>query len=751
MLINWNSRLKLLSASALVTAGGKRKGLAYKTLPLTVLFAGTALWHAPPVLAADSGGVEEIVVTAQKRAQRLQDVGIAVTALGGDKLATLAHQNFAAIANLAPSVQVQEFTPAVTILNIRGVATADFNYHQESPIAFYNDEVYISSTGAIEGQLFDVKQEEILRGPQGTLFGRNATGGLVQMTTQKPTSDFEAGVGLTAGSYGQISSDAFVSGPLSDRVRGRLAFSSNKNDGYMHNDLLGKDSMSERFYAVRGIIDADVGSDGKLLVKLEGFRNDHQSTNGTTVSPSAPNTQGLGVLTGPVPDPFANDGEFIGVLDRTYYAATIRYDQDLHWGTLTSLTNFQKLNFKYSEDYDATADQNLEAANTAAELYQGSQEFRLAGKTDRLNWIVGVYGLNIHIHVPEYTFFFGSTLFGIPPSNTPFSQDTKSVAVFGQIEYKFTPVFTGIVGLRWNSDWKKFYLHYDGLDQFFAPLVMDINPTTAPGVADRQFANYSGKVELDAHLDRDTLLYVSLNRGTKSGGFSIPVLFPLDGSFAPDVSRLVFNQEELINYEGGFKLSFLDSKVTFNGSAFHYDYRNYQGFTYVNGAVLVVNMPANITGYELEVTARPIPELQVSAFASNLLQAVAHHVNINGLVTDTRMLQTPKWSLGASLAYTQTLGNVGSLQFATDWKYNTGQYEDTFNAPANYDPQRIVGNLRLTFTPPSGRWDAAFFVNNVTDKHYRIYGVDDSSIGFEQSNFAPPRWFGGTFTYRFGK
>ena len=723
--------------------------------PLAALLVATALWGAPPVLAADTGSVDdsdtlqEVVVTAQKREQNIQDVGTAVTALGANQLASLSYQNLAALANVAPSVQVQEYSPFSTILNIRGVATADFNVHQESPIAFYNDEVYISSVSAIDGQAFDLSREEILRGPQGTLFGRNATGGLVQVTTAKPTSDLEGKLSLTSGSYGQISSDAFVSGPLSDQVRARLAISTNKNDGYMRNYYLGKDEMSANFYAIRGTVDADLSSQDKLMVKLEAFRNIHELTNGTTVSPSAPNALGLGVATGPVPDPFANNGDFVGIFNRSYYSATVRYDRDLHFATLTSLTNFQRLHVSYSEDYGATPnEQNLEAF-TRTDLHQWSQELRLAGKTNRLNWIAGVYGLGIHVAMPEYTFYYGTTLFGLPPSQTPFTQDTKSVAAFAQIEYQFNALFSGIVGLRETQDWKKFDLNYMGVDQNFSPLATQFNPTTAPGVASRQFANYSGKIELDAHPDQNSLLYASINRGTKSGGFSIPTLFPLNSAGQPNLAALTFNQEVLINYEAGFKLSLLDKKMTFNASAFHYNYEHYQGFTYVNGAVLVVNLPADITGYELEITARPLRQLTVSAFATNLVQAVAHDVNIYGVTTDTRMLQTPKWSAGGSLAYTLGLGKVGALELATDWKYNTGQFEDTFNAPANYDPPRMVGNVRLTFTPTSGRWNAAFFVNNVTDRIYRIYAVDDSGLGFEQSNFAPPRWFGGTLTYRF--
>lgn len=764
MLIKNSSRRGPPSGPVSAGVAKRVQASACSNLLLAGLLAVMGLWSAPPVLASDSGTgtsaasgteagtLQEVVVTAQKREQNIQNVGIAMTALGPDQLSSLVNQNFAALANLVPSLQVQEYSPVSTILNIRGVATADFNFNQEAAIAFYNDEVYISNPGAIDGQLFDVKQEQILRGPQGTLFGRNATGGAVEITAEKPTPDFEGDVSLTSGSYGQFSSEGFISGPLSESVRGRLAFSTDDNSGYMRDYSLGRNEMSEKQYAGRGIIDADVGSDGKLEIELEGIRNPNQLTNGTTNGPSAPspNAPYLGVATGPVPDPFANNGDFVGLLNRSYYLALVRYDQGLKDGaTLTSLSSFQRMHVDYSEDYDSTPDQNNLAAVTKENFYQWSQELHLAGKTDRLNWIVGIYGLGIHVDMPQYTFYYGTTLFGFPPSQTPFQQDTKSVAVFGQTEYKFSPLFTGIVGLRGTTDWKSFYLNYTGVDQAYAPLTTVFDSATAPGVADRRFANYSGKIELDAHPRQGALLYLSVNRGIKGGGFTIPVAFPVNAAGDPHYSALTFDQEVLIDYEGGFKLSTRHNKMAFDGSVFHYDYKNYQAFTYVSGAVLIENLPADITGAELEVKARPLSPLEVSVFGTSLARAVVHGVDVNGSVTDTRMLRTPKWSVGGSVNYTLGLGPVGSLQLETDWKYDSAQYEDTFNAPANLDPSRVVGNARLTFRPPSSRWDATFFVNNVTNRIYRIYAVDDSTLGFEQANYAPPRWFGGTLTYHF--
>jgi iron complex outermembrane recepter protein len=165
----------------------------------------------------------EVVVTAQKREQKLQDIGIAVTAVNNHLLELAGKTDIKALVSVVPSLQINQYSPAQTSFNIRGISQNDFNDSQEGPVAFYNDEVYVSTAGAIAGQTFDLDHVEVLRGPQGTLFGRNATGGLVHVITAKPTKDFESYVTLSGGSHGQFSTEAAISGPFTDRMRGRLS------------------------------------------------------------------------------------------------------------------------------------------------------------------------------------------------------------------------------------------------------------------------------------------------------------------------------------------------------------------------------------------------------------------------------------------------------------------------------------------------------------------------------------------------
>lgn len=182
--------------------------------------AATVALVAGQAKAQDASG--EIVVTAQKRSQSLQDVALSVSALGKDAAANVSTSGIESLATKLPSLQISDYSPTITIFNIRGVSQNDFADSQESPVAFYVDEIYVSAMGAISGQMFDLDRVEVLRGPQGTLFGRNATGGLVQAISAKPSKHTEGHAMVTVGSYGQVSGEAAFGGPISDTLRGRV-------------------------------------------------------------------------------------------------------------------------------------------------------------------------------------------------------------------------------------------------------------------------------------------------------------------------------------------------------------------------------------------------------------------------------------------------------------------------------------------------------------------------------------------------
>ena len=736
-----------------VIIGSALAGISW--LATTPVFAQSP---APPAanVAADekadsqsAGG--EIVVTAQKREQRLSEIGIAITAMGRTDLMEMGRQDVTALATRVPNLAVNQYSPTITVFNIRGVSQNDFADSQEAPIAFYNDEVYVAQLGAISGQNFDLERVEVLRGPQGTLFGRNATGGLIQIVTAKPTRSLGGFLSLTGGSYGQFATEGAISGPLSDTVRARFSFTTDNHRGYIKNSL-GRDLGGAEFYAGRLQVAADVGG-GVMTVKAQVLRNDNDSGAGMySPATSVLDADGLGVFVGPNDDPYGTcpgcnvlgykpSADPLKVsdnhkpnFDRTHWSVTGRYVKDLGGITLTSISDYQHIRKIYTEDSDLSP---IDAFNysTTQLAYQYSQELRLSANGERLNWVAGLYGLKIRT---DNQYFADFTGIGGPFARYGGVLNTESLAAFGQIEYKLTDNISAIGGLRYSQDWKK--IDYFAIDSSGVPFTF--NPRSDSSLAKKRFGNYSGKVELDYHIAPGQLVYVSVNRGTKSGGFGTLAFQPIDASAIP------FKQEVLTNFEGGVKLTSPDRKSHLNISAFHYRYTDYQVFKIVGTSQYITNNDARLTGFEADADAHLIDGLTLKAFFTYLDSKIFDVALPSGRLANRRLPQAPKYSLGGSVRYEFLVG-AGEASISTDWKWNSSSYFTAFNAPVDLEKAYVSGNVRISYSPPGGHWEAALFANNVGDERYRIYNLDITSIlGITQGVYARPRWFGGTLTYR---
>lgn len=708
--------------------------------------------EATPDAAPEPTGAD-IVVTAQKRRQNLQDVPGAVSAIGGASLAALGHQDATALATQLPSLQVNSYSPTTVVFNIRGVSQNDFADSQEAPIAFYNDEVYISSLGSIAGQTFDLERVEQLRGPQGTLFGRNATGGLVQIITAKPTNTLDGYVTLTGGSYGQFASEGAIGGPITDHVRGRFSFSTDHHDGYISNRI-GPNLGNSKFYGFRAQIAADVGARGTFTLKGQVLRNDNERSGGLYSFVAArPNADGLGVAIGPNEDfygtgpgadpfgyaepdtnPFTGSYDRIGFFDRTYYSITGRYEQKFDGFTLMSITDYQNLKKDYGEDTDMSPNPIFNF-DTHQRLYQISEELRLNGKSGPLTWLAGGYYLFIRSNNAYQITSPGGIL---PQQDYGGRLTTSNWAVFGQLEYAVTPQITALLGGRYSNDIKRLNFNHasDGVPDF------TFTPSSDPALARQRFGDWSGKAELQYRPSNNVLAYFGVSRGTKSGGFGTLAFTPIDPNTIP------FKSEILVNYEGGIKFTLFDRTTTLNLSGFHYDYDNYQAFVFVGLSQFIQNRPAKVNGFEFEASTRPIQGLNLRVFGTYLDTNVRNISLPSGRVVERVLPQAPSFSIGGLARYEFAAG-PGKLALQTDWKYNSSQYFSTVNAPIDREPSYAVGNMRASYALDGGRWELAVFANNVADKRYRVYDLDLSlALGDANQSYARPRWIGGSVTYR---
>ena len=715
--------------------------------------------QAAPVPASNDA---DIVVTAQKREQSLRDVPLAISAIGQDGIKAVGHQDVTALVNHVPSFQVQQFSPTTVSFNIRGVSQNDFADSQEAPIAFYNDEVYGAALSAISGQNFDLERIEVLRGPQGTLFGRNATGGLVQYVTAKPTHDLQAGATATFGSFGEVGTDAFVSGPLSDRVRARLTVSSDDYGGYIKNRI-GPDVGSRHFLAGRFQIESDVGSSGLFRLKFQYMQNRSETSAPYSWLAAQPDADGLGTpapgstdylgYINPGNDPFTQSENNVPRFRRTFWSATARYEQRLsdHLD-FTSITDYQRVSKHYGEDSDMTPFDVFDYYQDQKQ-WQVSQELRLSGKYDRLTWVAGLYGLyidaNAHATIDGNIpgFLVGELQAGGP-------QHTQSFAPFGQLDYKLTPKLTLTLGARYSWDRKSdWYTHSVVGDYGYTTGLVTLNgpddqfnPGNNPNAV-QYYRNWSGKAGLEFRPVTDVLFYASVNRGTKSGGFDIPNFLIQDANGNYLNNSMPYRQEVLTSYEGGFKVSAFDRRLDVSGALFHYDYDNYQAFIIQGLTAVITNLPAKVSGAEFEVSARPVSGLRLGAFVTYLDTKINNVTLPSGRVAQRVMPQAPTWSIGWNAGYSFALAG-GKASIDTDWRYDGSSYFSTFNAPIDLEPAHVVGNARISFT--IGHWTIAGFVNNVTDRRYRVYDLDNSlSLGSAQATFARPRWIGGSLSWKY--
>jgi iron complex outermembrane receptor protein len=600
-----------------------------------VLFAGLAQIVPLEVSgqeATGSGTLEEVIVTAQKRAQDIQDVGIAVTALGERALKQFDTNDTLALAIAVPSLQINQYSPGVVTTNIRGVSQSDYSDFQEGPNAFYVDEVYISANGAVAGQMFDLARLEVLRGPQGTLFGRNATGGLIHAVTARPTRHWEGYATVTVGDYDQIASEAAVSGPLSEAVSMRLSLTSDRSDGYYPNLFPGgEDGGNSRFYGGRAQFLFDVTPNDTLLLKGEYLRNDEETGNhvvgraagvdpttqlGTlepnawgSIAPFIPQDEGSYFFpfptfshpynVSPYDAPpyftpgsigswtdgcavagycfssarFTHEADFPGIFDREYFSVTARYEHAFRDGpTLTSVSNYQQLDKTVGLDVDASPFPLIHPLNLQ-DMTQWSQEFRLAEQAEGIDWVVGIYWLssdsevlgNTFVNPAVAEFFAGAPLgsFGAQGRSTA-TQSTESGAIFGQVDYALSKVITLVAGVRFTRDVKEYqFVNFDELDPSTRVLTYDFRnrfvhdrnfaldypfDDIAPDLSHLEYDDWSGKLQLEARPNPDTLLYVGVNRGTKAGGYNQPTTWPFLRDYFPDfdafdAALIAFNEQ----------------------------------------------------------------------------------------------------------------------------------------------------------------------------------------------------------------
>ncbi|RME69096.1 MAG: hypothetical protein D6782_00250 [Alphaproteobacteria bacterium] len=750
--------------------------------------------------------MEQIIVTAQKKEENLQSVGIAVTAFSGTQIEKLGFQTTTDMVYQTPSLQLFEFSPSVTVFNMRGVSQNSFSDNLEGPIAVYMDDAYLSALGSHNQPIYDVERIEILKGPQGTLYGRNATGGLIHYISRRPTDEFEARLSGSYGSYEFHEVEGALSGPITDNIRARLAFVDVKEDGYLKSETPGiRDAYGKNATALKGFIEADFGDAATITINPYWSKDSNVPSGAYVRRAGVPDpVTGLGQATPFPPDVFVHTSDVEGRFDREIFGITGKLQWDVHDAVkLTSITNYQDMDKFYLEDSDGLpvtiedifgnppfgpgsesfAPLGVFAFSTNQEFQQFSQEIRFSGDGDRFSWQAGAFYLDIKennfavIEGLAAVWFDPATLGLTQQARSDFNLDSESISVFAQGEYDITDRLKLIVGVRWVRDDKLFddFIRYQQADgtvlargddaevqavfgpdadgSAIAPICYSVDPDPrcvgdlADPEANFKYNDWAGKFQLDFAVTDGVLLYAGVNRGTKGGNWAAPS-FP-DSARLNGLGALSHTEETLWSYEGGVKATILDGRGRLNAAAFYYDYNDYQAFSLVNFVQNITNNDAKVKGAEVELALNPFEGFELSLGGSFLDTKVKGIVTPFGVVVDPKLPNAPSVSLNGLVRYAWPLLG-GEMSVQLDANYNSSQFLEVTGSASSREGGYVTGNFRLAFSP-NDNIEAAFWIRNFNDAKWRVYSLDVSGAPnpFINDVFARPRTFGGTISAKF--
>jgi iron complex outermembrane receptor protein len=669
------------------------------------------------------------------------------------------------------------------------------------------DNAYVGSINAISGQLFDTKRVEVLRGPQGTLFGRNATGGLIHYLSEDASkADFNGYVEASYGRYDDVSIEGAMGGSLSEGIRFRAAGRYQRADGYIKSsDAIpgvlegsGQALGGKNGWAGRITTQFDLGPDATLNLWYKHSEDNNVDTGGyvfdncdfqdnfycSVDSAGLSNGSGgvINGITAEAASPWEHFGERRGFLNRTVNTVQGDFSWKLGEGmTLTSITNYSHLKKAYGEDGDAIPVLviNFDTGNT---FKQFSQELRLAGESDRLRWQTGFYYLDMDIDgyittrgAPVLGAAIGANGTAVDPAVAQtYLINSQNWSLFGQADYDLSDSLTLTLGARYSKDTKDIDYLAVLSDPTVAPdLTISSTPlfeAAVPGVSSISYGDWAARAVLTYKPNDDSIIFASWNRGIKGGNWAL-------GS---DVVAQDFKHgsETLNSFEAGFKTALAGRALRINGTLFHYLYDDYQAFAITGGVPSVTNSDAHSTGAELEMFWSPSDRFDAIFGATwqtssvDKVQAAGEQfgpeffpgapdaqycTNQGGFffcdypddfVTDAKLPNAPKFSFNYLLRYNFNLagGNVAA-QFDGAW-YDD-QYLEVTNGRSSLQPSYNVSNVSLSWTDNNSGISLQGWIKNVFNEAYRAYTLNLGILG-TTSYFAPPRTYGVTLRVPFG-
>ncbi len=735
-----------------------KRHMAYGTaLGLMGSFAAPAMAQADDSSQRISSGNEDIVVTARKKTERLQEAPVAVTALGGERLERINATDLSDLSGRAPNVTINtigNFGSSVSVF-IRGIGNGDPDSTVDPSVGIYVDGVYIPRTANSSLDLFDVEQVEILRGPQGTLFGRNTTGGAVNYRTKRPTGEFGLRGAVTLGDYGQRDIRFAAEAPLIEDVLAfKVAAFSQHLDGFYTNTFSGL--PGRRSSTSAGESNTFTFRPSLLFTPTDNFEltiigeySRERSENLPSINVSPPNN--LLQIFYDVPS-FGRDENVRsfafnvpGRSDIDVWGVTAEANWQIGPGTLTSVSNYRETTKDINNnDTDGTTAGFFETLRDQPHEQYSSELRYNADVTDDLNIIAGLYYFRQKYFLRRDTFLNVTNGPVTARNNAITGQTHKNFAIFGQAEYNITPELRVSLGGRYTTEKKDFFA------TLFTPF-----PNLGPVFErDEKWSNFGPAVGVDYQASDDILFYAKYSKGFKSGGFNGRGGTP--GALGP------FDEESVDAFEGGMKADWFDNRLRTNVAVYYNKYkdlqrtviRSLQGQTGGNNQETVTDNAASATvkGVELEVSAVPVNGLNLDfSVGYNNASYDEYQADLNGdtVITDNSNLEisrAPKWTLGGGISYAANLGDAGLLTFRGDWTHVGKQNLLVTGALDGRIPSYDVIDASIKWDVPGDQFYVSVFVKNLNKE---LYEVSYTPVGtlFAFHNISPPRRWGITLGF----
>ncbi len=706
---------------------------------------------------SDGPQIADIIVTARKRDESLQDVPIAITAYDGDTIRDAQIVDLSEFAGRTPSFTFQTQSSLEQEAFIRGVGTVRLNSATADPsIGLFFNEIYIGRRGSATPPIFDLERVEVLRGPQGTIFGKNVVGGAISLITAAPSFTSSGGFNLSIGNYDSVQSEAYATGALGDTVAARVAFTTNRRDGYSRNIVNGQELDDLDSYA--GRVSVLANPTGNLTVNLIADFSKDEGGGQARHAVDDPTRPGIGpITTGQISkDPRTTETPYFQFNRRKTYGLTGRVDYDTDFARFTYLGAVRVGDSaqRYSQAGAGSPPSFTDSVLTQFEEYQGiTQELRLASNaTGSLRWLVGLYYLREETDRSSRntarSFLPGG------PGGTRDSLDGDNIfeqvgiaqnyAAFGELSYAITPQLTVSAGGRYTIDHKQMVASARILSLGLPGDILSPAPLRQPYAVDvdNTWREFTPRLAVEFKATPDILLYASAARGFKGGGWQ---------SATPDAATASrpFDPETAWNYEIGIKSDFFDRRVRLNLSAFQLDFKDLQVEQLDD--VLLTTVVANaanakIRGVEGELTLAVTEGLTLSGSGSIIDAKYLDSLDVgrNLDFTGNKLPRTSDFQYSVAADYVVPLGAL-SAKAHVDYVYQ----DDFFYGPdnTNFEPGYGLLNARIGIGAADDGWAVSVWAKNLTNKLYRVSVIP--FLGDEASLYGPPRTYGVRFSSKF--